>query len=171
MNGPICDQERLDVYCLSVEYVGISYRIAKTLSGLKRPARDQWLWAAQSISVSITEGNGQQSLKDKNRFLEIARGSALECASIHDVLVVCDASDVESTRRGKSDLKRIVSMPTRLIERTETVSEDSIEYEYRCTEYEYVEVLEQRNPLGPPVGSSLMENQIRQARSFQVFGR
>jgi hypothetical protein len=38
---------------------------------------------------------------------------------------------------GKSDLKRIVSMLTRLIQRTHTVAEDSGEYEYRVAEYEY----------------------------------
>ncbi len=76
------------------------------------------------------------------------------------MLVVCDAIDVESNRRGKSDLKRIVSMLTRLIQRTETVSEDRIEYEYRDAEYEYEyeRMPEQRNPPEPPVGSSLMEN-------------
>ncbi len=97
MNEPIFDHERLDVYRLSIEYVAFSYRIAKSLTGMNRPARDQWLRAAQSIPLNIAEGNGKQSLKDKNRFFEIARGSALECASIHDVLVVCDAIDVEST--------------------------------------------------------------------------
>jgi four helix bundle protein len=144
MNEPIFDHERLDVYRLSIEYVAFSYRIAKTLGGMNRPARDQWLRAAQSIPLNIAEGNGKQSLKDKNRFFEIARGSALECASIHDVLTVCDAIDVESNRRGKSDLKRIVSMLTRLIQRTETVSEGSIEYEYeyRDAEYEYEEMPE-----------------------------
>jgi four helix bundle protein len=131
------DHERLDVYRLGIEYVAFSYRIAKTLGGVNRQARDQWLRAAQSIPLNIAEGNGKQSLKDKNRFFEIARGSALECAAIHDVLQVCDAIDEESNRRGKSDLKRIVSMLTRLIQRTETVSEESIEYEYRDAEYEY----------------------------------
>ncbi len=131
---------------------------------MNRPARDQCLRAAQSIPLNIAEGNGKQSLKDKNRFFEIARGSALECASIHDVLVVCDAIDVESNRRGKSDLKRIVSMLTRLIQRTETVSEDRIEYEYRDAEYEYERMPEQRNPPEPPVGSSLMENHTRRPR-------
>ena len=57
------------------------------------------------------------------------------------MLAVCDAIDVESNRRGKSDLKRIVSMLTRLIQRTESVSEGSVEYEYeyeyRDAEYEY----------------------------------
>jgi len=95
--------------------------------------------APQSIPLNIAEGNGKQSLKDKNRFFEIARGSALECAAIHDVLRVCDAIDDDSNCRGKTDLKRIVSMLTRLIQRTNGVSEERIEYEYeyRDAEYEY----------------------------------
>ena len=143
MTTPTFDHERLDVYRLSIEYVAFSYRIAKGLAGINRPARDQWLRAAQSIPLNIAEGNGKQSLKDKNRFFEIARGSALECASIHDVLRVCDAIDEETNRRGKSDLKRIVSMLTRLIQRkqTKTMAEEAIEYEYeyeyRDAEYEY----------------------------------
>ncbi len=40
----------------------------------------------------------------------------------------------ESNTTGKSNLKRIVSMLTRLIQRTETFAENRIEYEY---EYEY----------------------------------
>jgi four helix bundle protein len=143
MDAPTFDHERLDVYRLSIEYVAFSYRLAKGLTGIHRAAHDQWLRAAQSIPLNIAEGNGKQSLKDKNRFFEIARGSALECASIHDVLRVCDAIDDESNRHGKSELKRIVSMLTRLIQRTQTVAEDAFEYEYeyeyRDAEYEYEE--------------------------------
>ncbi|MEI7700551.1 MAG: four helix bundle protein [Planctomycetia bacterium] len=74
--------------------------------------------AAESIPLNIAEGNGKQSLKDKNRFFEIARGSAVEFAAIHDVLRVCDAIDDAFSFRSKSDHKRIVSMLTRLIQRT-----------------------------------------------------
>ena len=147
MTEPTFDHERLDVYRLSIEYVAFSYRIAKTLRGIHRPARDPWFRAAQSIPLNIAEGNGKQSLKDKSRFFEIARGSALECASIHDVLRVCDGIDDESNRRGKLDLKRIVSMLTRLIQRSQSVAEDAFEYEYeyRDAEYEYEEQPEKRN--------------------------
>jgi four helix bundle protein len=139
MVEPTFDHERLDVYRLSIEYVASSFGIAKSLGGVNRQARDQWLRAAQSIPLNIAEGNGKQSLRDKNRFFEIARGSALECAAIHDVLRVCDAITDESNTFGKSTLKRIVSMLTRLIQRTEKVAEDRIEYEYeyRDAEYEY----------------------------------
>ena len=145
MAEPTFDHERLDVYRLSIDYVAFSYGIAKGLTGMNRPARDQWLRAAQSIPLNIAEGNGKQSLKDKNRFFEIARGSALECASIHDVLRVCDAIDEEPNVRGKADLKRIVSMLTRLIQRTQTVAEDGIEYEYEYRDAEYEYEYEYRN--------------------------
>jgi four helix bundle protein len=134
MTEPTFDHERLGVYRFSIEYVASSFGIAKSLGGVNRQARDQWLRAAQSIPLNIAEGNGKQSLKDKNRFFEIARGSALECAAIHDILRVCDAIDDETNRNGKSTLKRIVSMLTRLIQRTEKVAEDRIEYEYEYRE-------------------------------------
>jgi four helix bundle protein len=137
MDAPTFDHERLDVYRLSIEYVAFSYRLAKGLTGIHRHARDQWLRAAQSIPLNIAEGNGKQSLKDKNRFFEIARGSALECASLHDVLRVCDAVDDNSNRYGKSELKRIVSMLTRLIQRTQAVAEGAFEYEYEYRDAEY----------------------------------
>jgi four helix bundle protein len=139
MAEPTFDHERLEVYRLSIEYVAFSFRIATSLGGVNRQTRDPWLRAAQSIPLIIAEGNGKQSLRDKNRFFEIARGSALECSAIHDVLRVCDAITDESNTIGKSNLKRIVSMLTRRIQRTDNVAEDRIEYEYeyRDAEYEY----------------------------------
>ena len=49
MNEPTFDHERLDVYRLSIDYVAFSYRIAKTLTGINRPARDQWLRAVEEL--------------------------------------------------------------------------------------------------------------------------
>ena len=71
---PIFDHDRLDVYRLSIDDVAESFTDAKQLSGTHRYARDQWLRAAQSIPLNIAEGNGKRSLKDRCRFLDIARG-------------------------------------------------------------------------------------------------
>jgi len=65
MSDTIFDHENLDVYRLSVEYVSVSFRIARELTGLHRHARDQWLRAAQSIPLNIAEGNGKRRLKDR----------------------------------------------------------------------------------------------------------
>ena len=53
MAEPTFDHERLDVYRLSIDYVAFSYRIAKSLGGANRQARDQWLRAAQSIPLNM----------------------------------------------------------------------------------------------------------------------
>jgi four helix bundle protein len=143
MTEPIFDHDRLDVYRLSIDYVASSFAVAKGLSGLHRHARDQWLRAAQSIPLNIAEGNGKRSLKDRNRFLDIARGSALECAAIQDDLAATDGLDDDSHHELTGVLKRVVSMLTRLIGRADVVSESSTEYnaageyEYRDAEYEY----------------------------------
>ena len=124
MAEPIFDHDRLDVYRLSIDYVASSFSIARDLSGVHRHARDQWLRASQSIPLNIAEGNGKRSLKDRNRFLDNARGSALECAAIQDVLAATDGLGHESNGRMKEVLKRIVSMLTRLIARGDAGGED-----------------------------------------------
>ena len=107
MTEPIFDHDRLDVYRLSIEYVASSFGVAKDLNGCHRHARDQWLRAAQSIPLNIAEGNGKRSLKDRSRFLDIARGSALECVAIQDVLVATEGMDVQRHTELKRTLHRI----------------------------------------------------------------
>jgi len=110
----IFDHDRLDVYCLAIQYNAEAFAFAKTLSGLQRHARDQWLRAAQSVALNIAEGNGKRSRKDRSRFLDIARGSALECAAVQDVLVASGGLEPASSLALKRRLKRIVSMLTRM---------------------------------------------------------
>ena len=144
MNEPVFDHDRLDVYRLSIKYVSSSFTIAKDLNGCHRHARDQWLRAAQSIPLNIAEGNGKRSLKDRSRFLDIARGSALECVAIQDVLAATQGLSITRQAELKRVLHRIVSMLTRLIARSDAVAESSAkyhaeveyEYEYRDAEYE-----------------------------------
>jgi four helix bundle protein len=93
-----------------------------------RRARDQWLRAAQSTPLNIAEGNGKRSLKDRSRFLDITRGSALECVAIQDVLAATDGLNDDRHSKMKRMPHRIVSMLTRLIARSDVVAESG-----RCT--------------------------------------
>ena len=144
MTDTIFDHEKLDVYRLALDYVADSFRIAKDLTGLHRHARDQWLRAAQSIPLNIAEGNGKRSLKDRSRFFDIARGSALECAAIQDVLAISGAMSQEIGGPLKGKLQRIVAMLTRLAMRSDRVSESpawydpgiDYEHEHRFAEHE-----------------------------------
>ena len=117
------DHDRLDVYRLSVEYVANTFEHSGSLIGLHRHARDQWLRAAQSIPLNIAEGNGKRSVKDRARFLDIARGSALECAAIQDVLVVSGGMSFETSNELKSKLIRIVAMLTRMAMKFDGITE------------------------------------------------
>ncbi len=106
--------EKLDVYRAALEYVAQVYARAGRLNGHLRHARDQWLRAAQSIPLNIAEGNGKSGPADRRHYFEIARGSALECAAIQDVLHVGQALTAEDNVRLKELLVRIVSMLTKL---------------------------------------------------------
>jgi four helix bundle protein len=121
MTTPSFDHERLDVYRLSIDYVAWSFEAAQLLEG--RHARDQWLRAAQSIPLNIAEGNGKRSLKDRARFLDIARGSALECAAIQDVLVRTKSIKAQDDAAMKAMLHRIVAMLIRMAMKFDGVAE------------------------------------------------
>lgn len=137
------DHERLDVYRLSIDYVARSFEASCSLEGLHRHARDQWIRAAQSIPLNIAEGNGKRSLKDRARFLDIARGSAFECAAIQDVLRTTKGIKVQDDAAMKAMLQRIVAMLTRMAMKFDGVAESSaayepdIDYEHRCAEHEH----------------------------------
>ena len=139
------DHERLDVYRLSIDYVARSFEASQSLEGLHRHARDQWLRAAQSIPLNIAEGNGKRSLKDRARFLDIARGSALECAAIQDVLVATKGMIRQDAEAMKAMLHRIVAMLTRMAMKFDGIAESGVLYhpaidydnEHRGAEHEH----------------------------------
>ena len=120
--------EKLDVYRLSIDYVAWVYKKADDLGGIHRHARDQWLRASQSIPLNIAEGNGKSTVADRRRFFEIARGSALECAAIQDVLVVGEALEKKESRERKIELDRIAAMLSRLGGRGYRVKEGTAPY-------------------------------------------
>ena len=119
--------ERLDVYRAAIEYVGWAYRFCEGLKG-HRNAKEQLLRASQAIPLNIAEGNGKATDGDRRRYFEIARGSALECGAIQDVLEVYGALSAEENARAKAVLDRIVAMLTRLGRRGYTVREEAAGY-------------------------------------------
>jgi len=106
--------EKLNVYSLSIAYVAWVYEQAKSLNGVHRSARDQWLRASQSIPLNIAEGNGKSTEADRRRFFEIARGSVLECAAIQDVLVVGNTLSEKESNEREVELNRMAAMLTGL---------------------------------------------------------
>ncbi len=126
---PIFDHEKLNVYQRSLDFVEFTEELLSKLpQGLA--AHNQLDRASTSIPLNIAEGNGKYTAKDRCRFFDIARGSALECAAALDVLVRRKQLDVDRADSGKQILKEIVSMIVGLIRSQDggRVYEDSAAY-------------------------------------------
>jgi len=79
--------------------------------------------------LNIAEGNGQGTNADRRRFFAIARGSALECASIQDCLEAYEGLAAAQDAQGKAMVTRLVSMLTKLGQRNHEVQENSGPYD------------------------------------------
>ena len=121
--------EKLDVYKVALEYVQWVYQYCKKMEN-HRNAKEQLLRASQSIPMNIAEGNGKATDGDRRRYFEIARGSALECSAIQDILEVCDALEPELNTDAKYMLDRIVAMLTKLGKRAYSVGETAEIFEF-----------------------------------------
>jgi four helix bundle protein len=125
------DHEKLDVYREAIAFCAWTGELLNTIAA-KAAAKDQLDRASTSIPLNIAEGNGKFSPKDRARFLEIARGSALECAACLDVLVARKLATPEQIENAKENLARIVQMLMgmlrRFSERGDFLREDADQY-------------------------------------------
>jgi len=120
--------EKLTVYQRSLEFIEFVNQLISSNSN-KLSAIDQLDRASTSIPLNIAEGTGKYTSKDKCRYYDIARGSALECAACLDVLIKREKITKEISENGKSLLIEIVSMLTGLIRSTsDRLYETAIDY-------------------------------------------
>src|SRR5438874_12152786 len=110
------DHERLDVYQEAMAFCGWAGDLLSDVAG-KAAAKDQLDRASTSLPLNIAEGNGKFSNSDRSRFLEIARGSALECAACLDVLAERKLIVPEQLVPQKERLVRIVNMLMGMLKR------------------------------------------------------
>lgn len=115
MQPPLFDHERLEVYRASLGFVAWSEPVMQGIAP-KPAAIDQLDRASTSVPLNIAEGNGKFSVKDRCRFFEIARGSAVECVACLDVLVAKGRLPAEVAQCGKEQLVSVVNMLVRLIQ-------------------------------------------------------
>ena len=120
--------EKLIVYQRSLEFIEFVNHIItskrNTISAFEQLDR-----ASSSIPLNIAEGTGKYTGKDKCRYYDIARGSALESAACLDVLLKRKIISDKVVEDGKKLLVEIVSMLIGLIKSSsDRVYEDVIEY-------------------------------------------
>src|SRR5437763_6963357 len=125
------DHEKLDVYRGAIGFCGWVGEFAGAIPA-KAAAKDQLNRASTSIPLNIAEGNGKFSTKDRARFFEMARGSALECAACLDVLLVRKLTTEEPVAAQNERLVRIVEMLVGLLrrfsDRAEVLREEAPDY-------------------------------------------
>jgi four helix bundle protein len=105
------DAEKLDVYRVALEFQGAASVMATRADAV---VRDQLRRASLSCVLNIAEGAGQRSRSVKRNLYGIARGSAMECAAIVDVLRVRGVASAEEARGARGLVVRMVQMLTKL---------------------------------------------------------
>jgi four helix bundle protein len=103
----------------------VAERLEGTLKNSRTSATKHLDEASGSITNNIAEGNGKRSRMDRCRFLDIARGSALECAACLDTLVARKRMPAGEADEGKRLLERIVSMLWRRIESQQSLPDQN----------------------------------------------
>jgi four helix bundle protein len=111
---PVLDFKRFDAYNVALEFQLVVARLKPTAGAV---LADQLERASVSIVLCVAEGVGRRTRADKARFFTIARGSAMECAAILDVLYLRGLAAAADYDHGQKLLTRSVQMLTRLQQR------------------------------------------------------
>jgi four helix bundle protein len=110
------DHEKLNVYQVSLAF---NEWVGEFLSSINATAaaKDQLDRAATSIPLNIAEGNGKFSARDRARFFDIARGSAIKSAAALDVLVSRKLTTQACVTPAKEQSAQVVNMLMGLLKR------------------------------------------------------
>jgi four helix bundle protein len=125
---PYFDREKLTVYQAAIGFITRSTDLLIEVKA-KAAVKDQLDRASTSVALNIAEENGKFAIKDRCRFLDFARGSALECAACLDVSAAKRLVEQDTIRPGKEQLLEVVSMLMGLINSLSAgIQEDSPDY-------------------------------------------
>ena len=122
--GILFDHEKLDVYCLELEFVGwiadFFDDVSRSSIQRRRELFEQLDRASLSVLLNTAEGNAKRQGRQRAKFFDDARGSAVECAACLDASVAKRFASNDRVLPGKEMLGRIVAMLSRLVDRFDT---------------------------------------------------
>ena len=108
------DYEKLDVYKCAIEHLACVFKWLTQLPRGHSALADQWRRAAMSIPLNIAEGTGKTSVAERAHCYVIARGEAMECGAILDVVRLLQAMPDAELACGKQLVVRMVEMLTKM---------------------------------------------------------
>lgn len=112
---PQLEYERFDVYRVALEFQEMVPRLFPRRG--YAALRDQLDRASSSILLNVAEGAGRFARAEKANFYLIARGSAMESASVLDVLSSRGVIAPAVHRHARGLLVRVTQMLTKLVQR------------------------------------------------------
>ena len=126
---PQFDHEKLIAYQRSIQFIAWANQTLQDVPR-KLAVYDQLDRASTSVPLNIAEGNAKYTPPDRCRYLDTARGSALESAACLDVLVAKGELTSDQVRDGKALLHEVVSLLVGLIRSVspERLGEESVPY-------------------------------------------
>ena len=108
------DYEKLDVYRCSIDHLAFVFESLSKLPRGFSALADQWRRASTSIPMNIAEAVGKPSPADRANKFAIARGEAMECGAILDVVRLLKRIPSTEIDAAKLLVTRIVAMLTKL---------------------------------------------------------
>ena len=106
--------EKLDVYQCALRFAALAFQVLERMPRGHAELSDQLRRATLSIPLNIAEGAGNPTDKDRSRFHAIARGSAMECGAILDLLLLQALVEPQTVHQAKSLLVRLVAMLSKM---------------------------------------------------------
>ena len=108
------DYEKLDVYRCAIEHLAFVFRSIPSVPRGYSTLVDQWRRAAMSVPMNIAEAVGKTSEADRANRYAIARGEAMECGAIIDVIRLVGAVPEPELVAAKQLLVRVVGMLSKM---------------------------------------------------------
>ena len=109
------DHEKFEAYQLAITYWESALSLLDKIPSGNSVIRDQLKRASSSIALNIAEGSGRNKPDDRKRFYTIARGSAMECAAISDLIMRIEPKLTKETVQSKKTLHSIVCILSKII--------------------------------------------------------
>ena len=108
------DYEKLDVYQCAIEHLAFVFRSIPVIPRGYSALVDQWRRSAMSVPLNIAEAVGKTSVADRNNRYAIARGEAMECGAILDVVRLIDVASATELAEAKQLVVRVVGMLSKM---------------------------------------------------------
>ncbi len=108
------DYEKLDVYRCAVDHLAFAMRAFPKIPRGYSALVDQWRRASMSVPLNIAEAAGKKSAAERENRYSIARGEAMECGAIMDVVALLAVMPASELTEAKRTIQRIVEMLSRM---------------------------------------------------------